>query len=182
MKLNIIKGNRTERHDRLTREVRAQGVESIRYWDGIYMPSVKASINAAHKQIIRYAKLAEWDRVAVAEDDIRFSAPGAWQYYLEQMPSDFDIYLGMVYLGEPDHNGLVESFTGMTLYTVHQRFYDKFISVPDHDHIDRLMSGLGRFVVCSPFVCDQYDGHSSNTGKYEEYGPLTRNRQFFLGH
>lgn len=181
MRLNIIKGNRTERHERLDREIREQGIVHA-FWDGIYLPSVKASINAAHKQIVQYAKIAEWERVAVAEDDIRFSAPGAWKFYLDQMPPDFDIYLGMIYLGTPDDCGVVDHFTGFTLYTVHQRFYDTFLSVPDDDHIDRLMGGLGKFVVCRPFVCYQYDGHSSNTGKYEEYGQLTKNRQFFRGH
>jgi hypothetical protein len=177
-KLNIIRGNRTERHERLGREIATQGI-LVELWDGIYLPSVKASINAAHKQIVQYAKIAEWEQVMIAEDDIRFSAPRAWDYYLYNMPKDFDLYLGGVFLGEPEA-GIVKDFTGMTLYTVHQRYYDTFLAVPDDEHIDRALSAAGGlFRVCEPFVCFQYDGHSTNTGKWESYESLIKNRRFF---
>lgn len=147
-------------------------------WDGIYLPSIKQSINLAHKQIIEYARLAEWDEVAIAEDDVRFTNHKSWEYFLSKKPNEFDIYLGGVFLGIPDDNQQVKNFTGMTCYIVSKRFYDIFLSVPDDEHIDRALDGLGKYIVCDPFICTQWDGISGNTGKYEEYGHIQGGRKF----
>lgn len=181
MRLNLIMGNKSERIPRLMGELKTQGILDYDMWPGIYMPSIKASINAAHKQIVRYAKLAQWPCVTIAEDDIKFTHENSWNYYVSQLPSDYDLFLSMCFLGQPDENNIVKDFTGMTLYTVHERFYDSFLSVPDDDHIDRLLGGLGKYVVCNPFVATQYDGISANTGKFETYGELTKDRNFYTG-
>lgn len=182
MKLNIIKGQREERLLILMRELQTQGLE-YELWDGIYLPhSVKASINASHKQIVEYARLAEWDEVAIAEDDIKFTHPNSWEFFLNQKPKDFDLYLSMIYSGDIDQNNQVRKFTGMTMYVVGSRFYDTFLSVPDDDHIDQLLSRTeGRFIVCNPFVAVQYDGFSSNTGKNEVYDTLLHGRNIYNG-
>lgn len=179
--MNIIVGKRAERTPRLYKELELQGIKDFEFWPGVYLPSVKASINAAHKQIVEYARLAEWLEVTIAEDDIQFTSPQSWAYYNEKKPKDFDIYLSMVYLGQPNEEGVVREFTGMTLYTVSRRFYDTFLGVDDNEHIDRALAGLGRYVVCSPFVAKQYNGWSGNTGKYEDYDHLLADRKFLLG-
>jgi len=181
LRLNIIAGNKSERMPRLRKEIEEQAISDYILWDGVYLPSIKASINAAHKQIVEYAKLAEWPEVCIAEDDIKFSGNGAWDYFLKQKPDDFDIYLGGIFLGGTDQNNIVKDFTGLTMYVVKERFYDTFLSVPADDHIDRLLGGIGKFVVCSPFVVTQYDGISSNTGKMETYGKLQGSRNFYCG-
>lgn len=182
MKLNLIIGNRSDRLPRLINELDAQGISDYEFWDGVYLPSIKASINAAHRQIIQYAKLAGWDETFIAEDDIKFSAAGAWDYFLKQKPESFDIYLGGIFLGEPDEKGIVKDFTGMTCYCVSKHFYETFLSVDPYEHIDRSLSGKGKFMVCEPFICTQWDGISGNTGKEESYGYLQRNRNFFTGY
>jgi len=179
--MNIICGNRSERMPRLINELKTQGITDYEFWPGIYHPSIKASINAAHKQIVEYARLAEWEQVMIAEDDVKFSSAGGFDYFLKQKPNDFDIYLGGLFLGDPDENNVVKTFTGLTLYVVARRFYDTFLTVPDDDHLDRLMDGLGRYVVCNPFVVTQYDGVSGNTGKMESYSKLQESRIFYNG-
>lgn len=181
MRLNIIIGNRAERMPRLMKELETQGITDYEFWPGIYVPSIKKSINLAHKQIVEYAKIAEWDEVCVGEDDLKFSSPGAWNYFLKNKPCDFDMYLGGIFLGIPDENNVVKAFTGMSCYVVAKRFFDTFLSVPDEDHIDRSLDGLGRYVVCNPFVVTQYDGWSANTGKMETYTKLQEGRIFFNG-
>lgn len=181
MRLNIIVGNRAERLPRLMKELEAQGIEDYELWDGIYLPSVKASINAAHKQIVEYAQLAGWEEVCIAEDDLKFTHYNSWNYFLDKKPSDFDLYLSMVYLGQPDENNIVKDFTGMTMYVVKKKFYETFLSVDKDEHIDRALGGLGRYVVCDPFVALQYNGWSSNTGKNEVYDTLLRDRKFYCG-
>lgn len=179
-RLNIIHGNRSERFPVLMKELETQGIDNYKIWDGVYIPhSVKASINAAHKQIVKYAQIAEWDSVIIAEDDLKFSRQGAWKYFLSQEPKEYDMYLGGIFLGQPDENNMVSEFTGLTLYSISKSFYETFLSVPDDDHLDRLLGGLGRYFVCSPFVCTQHNGVSGNTGRFEEYEFLQRNRIFY---
>ncbi len=178
-RLNVIIGNRAERQPRLMRELETQQITNYSLWDGVFWPSVKESINEAHKQIVRYAKLAEFGEVIIAEDDLKMSRPGAWQYFLSQKPKDYDLYLGGIFLGQPDENNIVTEFTGLTLYSVHSRFYDTFLEVEPTEHIDRALAGKGKFVVCNPFVCTQYDGVSSNSGQFEKYGELQSSRIFW---
>lgn len=176
MRLNIING-RSERYDHVISQIKSQAINGV-IWEGIIKPSVKESINLAHKEIVKYAQLAEWEHVAIAEDDIVFTKPYSYDYFINKMPDNFDMYLGMVYLGEPNESGIVKDFTGMTLYIVARKFYETFLSVPDDDHIDRLLGGLGIYKVCQPFVCKQLNGYSSNTGKMENYDELLKNRTF----
>jgi len=179
LKLNIILGRRKQRLPKLLEELERQGIEDYEFWDAIYLPSVKAGINAAHKQIVRYAQLAGWEEVCIAEDDLQFTNEKSWEYFLEHKPSDYHLYLSMIYLGEPDENNIVKEFTGLTLYIVKSDFYEKFLSVPGDDHIDHLLSKTGgKFVVCKPFVAKQFNGLSSNTGKWESYDKLLKNREF----
>lgn len=163
------------------KELEVQGIYDYELWPALLKKTRKESINAAHKQIVEYAIVAGWDKVVIAEDDIKFTNPLSWKYYLSNEPDDYDIYLSMVYLGDIDKNNCVKSFTGMTLYTVSKRFYEKFLSVNDDEHIDRALGGIGKFVVCNPFIAIQYNGWSSNTGKEEKYDNLLLNRVLYDG-
>lgn len=161
-------------------ELMKQGITDYELWDGVYKyDSAKKNINAAHKQIVEYAQLAGWPEVAIAEDDIKFFAPGAWDYFLVSKPDDYDIYLSSVYVGDIQPDNTVNEFCGFGLYIVNSRFYEKFLSVSPDEHIDRGLKGKGKFVVCNPFVAEQYDGWSGNTGKEEKYGNLMEGRNLF---
>jgi hypothetical protein len=161
-------------------ELERQGILDYEFWDGVYLPSIRASINAAHKQIVEFARLAEYPEVCIAEDDIVGTHPNSWNYFLSQKPKEYDMYLSMVYLGDII-DGRVESFTGMTLYSVSRKFYDKFLSVDPNEHIDRALAGLGDYHVCHPFTFIQRNGFSSNTGKMEEYDQLLNGRILYNG-
>jgi hypothetical protein len=181
LKLNIILGKRKQRLPKLLEELNRQGITDYEFWDAIYLPSIKAGINAAHKQIVEYAKLAGWEEVCIAEDDLQFTNHKSWQYYLNNKPSDYDIYLSMVYIGDIKEDNTVDYFTGLTLYTVNSRFYDEFLDADPTSHLDIALSHAGKFVVCNPFVAKQHNGLSSNTGKLENYDKLLSNRQFYTG-
>lgn len=181
-RLNIIHGNRrAERLPLLLEQLQTQKNLEYEIWDGVYLQSIKAGINAAHKQIVEYAKVAEWEMVAIAEDDIIFTNENSYKYFIENIPKDFDIYLSMVYTGDNDENNVVKKFTGLTMYIVHSRFYDTFLSVDSTEHIDVELGGLGKFVVCDKFVAIQRNGFSSNTGKNEVYDSLLNGRNLYLG-
>ena len=162
-------------------ELANQEIIDYKLWGGIYLPSIKASINAGHKQIIADAYENDLPEVCVAEDDIKFFGKGAWQYYLDNKPEDFDIYLGMFFMGDPNERNELTYFNGMTLYTVSKNFYPTFLTLPNDEHIDRALAGKGKYVCCPKFVCTQYDGFSANTGKEETYENLIQGRNLFNG-
>lgn len=169
--------NDIERHNRLIKELSLQGITEYEFWDAIYdRESVRKGINQAHKQIIDYAHLKRWDMVLVMENDVRFCGLGAFDHYIGNIPQDFDIYLGGIYLGEIGQNSITKRFSGLHCYIVHSRFYETFLSVPDDEHIDIAISELGVFKVSHPFTSIQYNGRSNNTKKYENYDHLLQNR------
>lgn len=181
-RVNVIVGHRQERMPLLQDELTRQGITNYKFWDAVFLPSVKASINAAHKQIVEYAKIAEFDSVIIAEDDFIGTHPNSFRFFLDNEPPNYDIYLSSVFLGDIDENNIVKSFTGMTLYKVHSRFYDKFLSVNPHEHIDHALSEIGGiFHVCNPMCFTQRDGISGNTGKWESYENLLKNKVLYYG-
>lgn len=162
-------------------ELKRQGIDDYELWDSVYLPSVKASINAAHRQIVEFAKAAGYLEVLIAEDDFIGTHENSFKFFLSQKPADYDLYLSMIYMGEVDGDNCTKDFHGMTLYSVHSRFYDTFLNVDTKDHIDRALTGLGKFVVCNPFTFIQRNGFSSNTGKEENYDALLGGRKLYLG-
>lgn len=183
MIVNII--NLEKRKDRLlqfTQQAKEQGFE-FRRWEGIVIEQMPfAGISRVHKQIVQDAKERGLDRVVIAEDDCVFSAPGAWQYYLDNEPESFDFYFGSVYKSRIENGRIVFGLSGLTLYTVHCRFYDDFLSMKEMNHLDR---ELGRFAlqyeyrVCEPMVCFQSDGYSDNRKQFETYGHLLEGNKLF---
>lgn len=178
--VNII--HRTERVERfrvLEKELEEQGITKVNIWEGIHnVKSIKAGINAAHKQIIQWAKDEGLKKVVVLEDDVRFSDVGAWQYYLDNEPEDYDIYLGGIYLGKIV-DGLVESFTALHCYTISERFYDIFLSTDNEKHLDEALAGLGRYFVCTPMVAIQHNGFSDSSQTYCNFDSITSSRKLY---
>lgn len=179
--MNIIHGRTPARLNPLLEELQRQSVSNYEIWDSIYLKSVKASINAAHKQIVEFAQVAGWNEVLIAEDDFIGTHENSFKFFLSQKPKDYDLYLSMIYMGDIDENNRVKDFSGMTLYMVHSRFYDTFLNVDPEEHIDRALSGKGEFVVCNPFAFVQRNGFSSNTGKSEVYDTLLAGRKLYFG-
>lgn len=138
----------------------------LRFWEGIIdKRGGYAGINLSFKKIVRWAKENNEPMVTIGEDDLCFSAPGAWQYYLDQMPKEFDIYSAGIYSGQIVDGRIMNGWSGNTLVTVHERFYDFFLSITDDDHLDRRLGNHCHeklFLVCEPFVCYQLSGYSDN--------------------
>lgn len=152
--------HREERERSVIAEMEKEGCQ-YRFWPGIIENERKVGINKAHRQIVQWAKDNNKDRVTIAEDDLIWYAPGAWKYYLDHMPEDFDIYLSSYYHGKADENNIINSFSGLTLYTVHYSFFDKYLAIPEVMHIDTGISLIGgKFVVCPKFVSRQMAGYS----------------------
>lgn len=153
----------------------------FKFIEGLEIPTNrKKGITISHKKIIQNAKDCEMKMVAVCEDDlIWFQSPDeqlAWDYFLDQIPDTFDLFFGMLYVGNWTKENKINSvFSAMTLYVVHQDFYDFFLSIPDDCHIDRhlgLHSNKFNFIICDKMVCYQSGVKSDNNQmccNYESY-------------
>lgn len=152
--------HREEREKSVIAEMEKENC-AYKFWPGYLEKERKVGINKAHRQIVQWAKDTNQEMVVIAEDDLLWYAPGSWKYYLDQMPDDFDIYLSSYYSGKADENNLITSFSGLTLYTVKSCYFDKYLSIPEHIHIDTGISLIGgKFVVCPEFVTFQMVGYS----------------------
>ncbi len=169
MIVNVLHlADRVDRYEHFTAQMNEQGIDYIIH-PGIRNIKPFVGINAAHKNIIRKAKENKEPMCCVSEDDIYFSDPLSFKYFTDNMPNDFDLYLGCLYHGEIRPDNTVRDFSSLTLYIVHEKFYDKFLSASSTTHLDRALRGLGKFVVCNPFVCKQIDGYSDNAKKVTNY-------------
>lgn len=150
----------------------------VQFWEGDLTDNVFRAKNVANvfKKIVAYAKENRLPFVTIAEDDLVFTSKRSWQYYLDNWPDDFDLYLGGVYAGRIDGNRIIDGYSGNTLVTVHERFYDVFLKDdPTEFHQDRAMGKLCsqyKFIVTVPFVVKQMGGYSENKKQeltYEMY-------------
>lgn len=181
MKLNIIHlPHRTDRMELLMKELEGQGITNYQIWDGIIdREHAPRGISQAHKQIVRAAKAEGLPQVLIGEDDMHFTDKGAFEYFLNNQPQKFDIFLGGIYYGIIGLEHLVTDFSGLTLYIVRERYYDTFLELDEKKNIDRAMAKTGRFVVCHPFVVTQHNTFSDNIKKEVNYDSWLVGRHLF---
>jgi hypothetical protein len=177
--VNII--NLPHRMDRLLlckQELASQNITDYKIWPGIIDPvKVFRGISQAHKQIVSFAKDNGLPEVLIGEDDLMFTCARSFEYFMENKPSDYDVYLASIYNGQLNEDNTVRDLAGFTFYMVHSRFYDTFLSLSENDHIDRsLRLYKGRYVVCNPFIAIQRDGFSDNKRKICNYRSYMKNR------
>lgn len=183
--LNIIHiFERQDRYSLLIPELEKQEINDYKLWEAVQNPyDRKEGICKSHKAIVQDAKNRGLERVHIAEDDITFFGEGAWEYYLSQIPENYDLFMGMVYVGTADNENRINSAcSAFTLYTIHHNFYDSFLSVPDSCHIDREITGMhDRYLmkIIDKFVCYQNGTKSSNTFMTCDYSPYLEGRKIY---
>jgi hypothetical protein len=172
---------RQERYEPLIKGLAEQGAE-YKLWDAVRRrESIVRSINESHKNIVRAAKEQGLPEVCIGEDDLMFTAAGAWQYFLEKKPppNEYDLYLGGTYI-KPFEPLFVQGFQ---LYFVSAKFYDRFLSVPDLEHIDTAMNDIEdrQYVLCRPIVALQRAGISANHGAFVDYNKYLSQEDLYVG-
>ncbi|HQV54303.1 MAG TPA: hypothetical protein PLX17_02260 [Chitinophagaceae bacterium] len=161
--------HREERKSQAEQQAKEQGFY-IKFWEGIIdRHDRKRGVHLAHRQIVQDAKDNGYKMVCIAEDDILFfkSPDGklAWDYFLEKMPDEFHTYHAMIYAGTILNNRITSLFSSLTLYIVHESFYDFYLSLPESIHLDRhlgLTANIHKYMICDKFVCYQDGSKSDN--------------------
>ena len=151
--------DRYPRHVSLTHEMFRQGLSDFALWPAIIDDPICRGVSRAHKQIVAWALGAGLPEVTVMEDDVKFPSANGYSYYLKHKPKDFDLYLGGIYRGTIK-NDRVKDFSGLHMYTVRAKFYEKFLAADELKHLDTALAGLGDYHVCYPMVAIQYNGYS----------------------
>ena len=127
----------------------------------------------SHRNIVRWAQMKKIPEVLIWEDDVMFTAPGAFQYFLDNKPLDYDIYTAGVYGqgAEYDHEGgTIKRMSGTHCYIVHSRFYDRLIALDENDHMDLRLSQSGAIIkLCCPMTALQHPGYSEILNKEVDY-------------
>lgn len=157
-----------------------------RFWPGVVSDSPLPfyGITAAHKNIVRDAKSCGRRIVTIAEDDLRFSHQSSIDQYFRQLPDSYDIYFGMIYSGNIADRRITYGFAGMQFYTVHEKFYDTFLSADDKRHIDQWLGErchLHEFYCCDPFICFGESGYSDNFNRYWKFEEGNLPRKLYRG-
>lgn len=184
--INIINiWRREERAKSIIQQSKEYNVP-IMFWEGIEKQgeTTAKNINAAHREIVQWAKDNKLSYVIIGEDDLVLSNKGAWEYYLKALKdtNDWDLYLSMVYSAEIKDNRIVNGFSGLTLYAVSERFYDTFLSIPEHVHIDRHLGTMAhekKYLLVKPYCSLQSGGFSDNLKMNMEYSSFTDKMSFY---
>lgn len=168
---------RSDRLEVLKKEILEQNI-----LDYELVPAImdnKRGIAKSHKTIVRKAKELGLPAVLIMEDDVRFCGPGAFKYFLDNIPETYDLYLSGVYYGKLNDVNKVNKFSGLHCYLVHERFYDTFLSIKEEGNIDNNLTGAGYYKVCYPFAAVQHNGFSDNVHKEVNYDKYLSGRKFY---
>lgn len=181
MTINIIHlSHRTDRSETLVYELFSQNITDYKIWEGIIDIEVPfRGIAMAHKNIVKWAKENNLPKVMIAEDDIKFTGDGAFKYFLDNEPSNYDMYLSGTYFGEVKKDNTILDFSGTMLYIIKQQFYDTFLQTPGKTNFDRELANRGKYYVCNPFIAIQYSGYSDNRKMYVNFDSYLKNRKLF---
>lgn len=152
---------------RLLKELKNQNLTDYSIIGGFFDPvNTKQAIHKGHKAIVQSAKDKGLKNCIVAEDDIKFSSPNSYKYFLSQIPEFYDIFSGLIYAGAVENGRVHNGASGiMTLYSIHSRFYDFFLRLDVNTHVDRelgLTSFQNEYYICQPMVVEQRGGYSMN--------------------
>lgn len=176
-KLNVIfDDRRTDRYDPLITELKKQKIE-YEIWPCILRPNVVSAINASFKMVVRFAKEQGLKEVAIAEDDLWFPSDDGWEYFLKSKPNEFDIYIGGTYLIDKPEEFRppvvkVKDYVGNHCIIISERYYDRWLSMPDDQHCDTANRGNGDFFVCFPFAALQRPCFSANNNALVNYNSI----------
>lgn len=183
MTLNIIHlPRRLDRYISLVDQLISQNIHEYKIWQGVENENVWTGISQAFKQIVMDAKEKELPFVCIGEDDLQFTDKDSWKYFNENTPDYYDMYIASYYSGLETFDHRIESFRGMTLIKVAQKFYNTFLSLPEDKNIDNALDYKGEYFVSPKMCCLQIPGYSDQMKKVVDYTNKIPEHKIFRGY
>lgn len=157
------------RKDRLQNILEQTAEQRIKYqiWDATLNVNPIEGCHRSHRKIVQWAQATREPMVWIMEDDCVFTALSAAEEFLKKIPAEFDIYTAGTYGQTCKYNsddGTMRRMSGTHCYIVHSRFYEKFLSLDVHEHIDVAISNATRPHLCNPMIALQMPGISDVAG------------------
>lgn len=162
-------------------------------WPAVFAADFKTGCAEAHKGIVRHLLATGAPYGIIGEDDLAFTAPGAWRHFLDglaQLPEDWDIYLGGIHWHRILHGALpgrpllrtVQGFTGMHLYAVSAKCYTRLLAAPAGLHLDMWLGQQDiHAYLCWPLAAIQAPGYSANQKRDVDYSHLFGRYELWRG-
>lgn len=178
-KIVIYNHHRPEKKELFTDVFKEQNIDDYEIFPAVIFQqtSPPEAISESFKTVIREAKERGDKEIVVFEDDILFTSPNGWKYFLDHKPDNYDVYIGGSYFIQNDTEYKpplvkVKSWVGNQMLMISQRYFDRWLNTDSKNHCDTAQSGLGEFYVCFPFVALQRSGWSANAQAIVNYNPI----------
>lgn len=178
-KIVIYNHHRPEKKELFTDVFAEQNIDDYEIFQAqiIQYNSIPENISESFKTVIRQAKERGDKEIVIFEDDILFTSPNGWKYFLDNKPDDYDLYIGGSYFIDNRINYTpplvkVKEYVGNQCIMISQRYFDVWLNSDSGKHCDTAQNGKGEFYLCFPFVALQRHGWSANAQALVNYNPI----------
>lgn len=178
---------RKDRESSLLKEIEGQSEPiQISFFEGVHeKKNTKKAICEGHQRIVKFAQENNLPNIIICEDDLRFTSPNSFKYFLSQIPKSYDIFCAMTYVcTKKEENRLLGPFSGgLTLYSVHSRFYEAFLEINPNVHLDRYLGEISpdfEIYECPLVPAFQSGGLSDRSNQVMSYEIYLEGRGIFL--
>ena len=157
---------------------------------GVELENTTKAVREAHKNAVRVALANDQKNALIFEDDILFR-DGALEYFnslMKNLPDDYDviifgIYSGQIFETENLFFNKVNKFSGLQMYLVSERAYDKILNYTGSQPIDHWIGLNLNCYISKKHFSYQKDGYSDNAKTVTKYNETILNdykNYFFL--
>lgn len=178
------------RHSLIINEMVQQRQECRFFYGERAQYRVENGISRGFKAIVRWHQSKFPNEPCwIVEDDTKFIHPKSCEYFLSQIPSDYDLFLASISGGNIDENNITNDFSGFQCFLIHPRFFHTFLMVSEQKDIDREMTTRhegkiipkGKFVVCDKFVAVSHNVYSLHFNEIKDYSDKFQGRPLYDG-
>lgn len=143
---------------------------------GVELENTTHGVREAHKNAVRFAIANEEKSALIFEDDILFR-DGALDYFntlMKNLPDDYDvilfgIYSGQIFKTENLYFDKVNKFSGLQMYLVNERAYNKILNYSGGQPIDHWIGLNLNCYISKKHFSYQKDGYSDNAKTVTKY-------------
>ena len=162
----------------LKRELAVQGIAEYRLAPGVEHENPSVAVRLAHQGCFEWARDQGHERVWIAEDDITFTAPGAWAHFVELVEKIGGFVVGGTYGGQhtiiQKHDGWadIKQLCGLHLYSCPTSLLE-IVAKAEQWHLDIWFArNVPDIKMAWPIVAHERPGYSVKDKKYTDHNKL----------